>query len=234
MGVIQDLDLLRGSLGRVGLVVAGLLAILALGFATTSTASAKEQVGFFVAGEESEEEAEQPRFEAETSPAFFEGGGSDHVWGFQIGNLECPVDFSGELSSAASDLTLVPFVSYFACNTPGGMTLTINSNGCVDTVDLLNSGPPYIGEFGISCPSESPYQFNLGGLCTISIPAQTGLAQVDLENTGEGAERAVHAAIDAEGLKYTISGLKFLCENGEYENGTYSGTATLKGFDEQW
>lgn len=219
---------------RIAMLVGAVLASLVLFSAMASTAVAKTQVGTFLIGEESEEAAAQPRFSAESFPAYLSSASAAHRWEFgTLGNLECPVSFTGKLGSAATSLRLTKFVSYFACSeSPGGLAVTINWGGCEDTLDLLNAGPPYVAEYGLDCPAGNSYQFGLGGICTVSIPDQSGLDQVNLETTGTGTSRAIGVDFEVTGLKYTISGVKFLCGNGTYENGTFSGTTTLKGFNE--
>jgi len=227
-------------LKRIGLFAGAILASMCLAGAISSTASA-EQVGFFLAGEESEVEAEQPRFEVENEnyPVDLEGPAEgEHTWGFTVGDLTCPVDFNGGLSGPASDLTLATFVYRFSCSSApyGGSGFTIFAHGCADTVSLLNAGPPYVGQFGVTCPGENPYQFNFPVTetvtCTISIPEQNGLDEVSFENLGEGAEQSVKVGFEVTGLKYTITGgPKLICKSGEYEDGTYSGTVTLDAFE---
>jgi hypothetical protein len=219
---------------RIALLVSAFLASVVLFGAMTSNATAKTQVGTFLSGEKSEKEAARPHFNAESYPAYLSSASVAHRWEFgKLGALKCPVSLSGKLASSSSNLRLTPFVSYFACTeSPGSMSVTVSSGGCEDTLDLLNQGPPYVADFGIDCPSGSSYQFGFGGVCTVSIPDQSGLHQVKLETTGSGSSRAVNANIEVSGLKYTITGVEFLCGNGTYENGTYAGSATLKGFNE--
>ena len=219
---------------RITMLVGAILTSVVLFGTMTSNATAKTQKGVFLTGEKSAEAAKQPRFNAESYPAYLASASAAHRWEFgKLGALQCPVSLTGKLAGASSNLRLTPFVSYFACSeSPGSMSVTVSSGGCEDTLDLLNQGPPYVADFGIDCPPGSSYQFGFGGICTVSIPDQSGLHQVKLETTGSGSSRAVNANIEVSGLKYTISGVEFLCGNGTYENGTYAGTATLKGFNE--
>lgn len=228
-----------GTLARIGLIVGAVLAGIVLLFATASSASAKEQVGLYVTGEESEDEESQPRFEAEEYTAYLAGvSTTEHVYGFGLGTLECPwAEFSGQMTGPTPELVLASFYPYWACTTSSGGTVTITANGCEQIVTVSNSGPPYVGKFGITCPTESPYQFHInfggGAICTISIPPQTGLDEVSFENTGGGAERAVEVALNVSGLSHSFSGSVPGC-TGSYENGTYTGSYVLKAYDEQF
>jgi len=221
------------------MIVAAILASAALASAAASTASAKEQVGVFLAGEESENEEEQPRFSAETYPTVLDGGSKGNLrWDVNVGviaeTIECPVDLSGELSSASTKIVLSKFLYYFNCETsPYPLTITVTNTGCEDGFSLFNVGPPYLGAFGNECAEEGAFTFNLEGWCTVALPQQAGLEQVNYETTGEGSKRAIEASIGVkEGLKYIVGGDELLCGNGEYEDGAYSGTVTLEGFDE--
>lgn len=225
-------------LRRVGLLFGAILASTALVGVMASTASAQVQVGLFVTGEESEEEAEQPRFEGEAEPTYVDADEAGvHKWEFEIGTIECEADFviSGELAGPSQEVRLGP--SMFPCQSTPNSLVSVEGNGCENVFSLLNVGPPYVGQFGMACPPGFAFTFHaetIAGTCSIAIPSQAGLDEVTYENTGEGAERAVHTSIDVSGLKYTITGPEALCSPGEYENGTYSGAMTLKGFDEEF
>jgi len=229
-------------LRRTGLLVGAILASAALFCTITASASAKEQKGFFLAGEKSEEVAKQPRFEGESYPTYLFGSQETvHQWGFQGAKLKCPqVDFSGKLSGATSELSLVTFYHFSGCTFGSGGVLTILANGCEDTIHVLNTGPPYVGEFGLKCPAGKSYELtqNLeGGItCTYVIPAQTGVDTISLANKGEGKKRGVQMVFNLSGLKYTIktSSMFSPCAPnvGVYENGTYTGTILLNGFNE--
>lgn len=219
---------------RIAMLVGAFLAAVVLCGAMASTAAAKKQVGMFLSGEASAEAAKQPHFNAESYPAYLaSASATSDRWETQLGTLECPVDFSGAMSGSGSNLRLTKFVHYFSCKAPLG-PVTINWGGCEDTLDLLNAGPPYVAEYGLDCPAGNVYQFGLGSLCVISLPDQSGLAQVDLENTGSGSSRAVNVDIEVTGLKYTLSGNTFFCKNGTYEDGTYTSSKTLKAYDEPY
>lgn len=227
------------TLPRLGAIAGALLACMALFGALASNAAAKEQRGFFLAGEESGEAAKKPRFEAEKYSSFVQGFGTDE-YGFAIGTMTCPeTEFSTTLSAASSELATNTFRKYFSCKTPFGFLLTINSSGCKDVLTVSNAGPPYVGTYGISCAS-GEYEYNLGGgFCKIRIPSQTVPASVEYTNSGEGKKRTVTADVEASGLKYTISSEKPLfspCKTylGTYENGTYSNTIAISAYDSQF
>jgi hypothetical protein len=231
----------RQMLRRTSLVTAAILACAALFCAMAANASAKEQRGFFLAGAKSEEAAKQPRFEGEIYPTYMSGSQETvHKWKFQGTGLTCPqVDFTGKLSAAASEISLTTFYHFAGCSFGSGGVLTILANGCEDTIHVLNSGPPYVGQYGLKCPAGMSYELiqNFeGATCTYVIPAQTSVNTISLANKGEGKKRGVQAVFNLSGLKYTIktSSMFSPCaENvGTYESGTYTGTILLNGFNE--
>lgn len=227
---------------RIVLLVGVLLAGLILACATATNASAfGEQVGVYVAGEEAEEAENGPKLEAESYPVDLVGtSDTAHEFGFgEIASLECPwAEFvdgygTGGATAATSELPLWTFYPYFACQWSTGGSLTISANGCEDIVTIDNAGPPYVGKFGMECPEGWSYELHHEGLglnCTAAIPAQSGLSTVSYENVGEGSEQAVQVEFDVSGMDYSITG-GGACPVGEYENGTYTGTMTLRGYE---
>jgi hypothetical protein len=221
------------ALKQMALLASAILAGVVLLAATASSASAKAQVGLYLAGEESGEKAKQPRFEAESYPAYiFSSEDKTYEYTVQAGTMKCPGGHSGKLSGAASELFLAPTYIFSACTFGGSGNVTITANGCEHIVTVLNQGPPYVGQFGVKCPAGKSYEFHTPN-CTIAIPAQTGLTGVSYSNTGSGKSRAVQVTINVSGLKYSLKGpFPFGPCSGTHENGTYTGSMTLKGFDE--
>ncbi len=108
--------------------------------------------------------------------------------------------------------------------------MTITANGCETIATVSNEGPPYVGKFGVKCPAGKSFEVH-GKFCSVAIPAQTGLTGISYGNTGEGKNRAVQVTFNVSGLKYTLSGPEPEFCNGTYENGTYTGTTTLNGYN---
>ncbi len=227
-----------GMLARGGLLAGAALAGLFLLYGmTASTAAAKEQVGIYIGGEESEEEANRPKLEAESYPVVLHGEStSPHEFDFQFATLTCGnVEFFGDLTGAAAEFPLTTFFSLGSCKWSTGTSFTITANGCNDTVEVLNAGPPYVGAFGIECPPGKSFEFHtsiLGTKCSAAIPPQSGLAGISFENVGAGSKRAVEMDIEVTELDFSLKGHPLICSAGEYENGTYTGSSTLRGYDE--
>jgi len=228
----RGLALESSMLKRIGLLAGTILAAFALIGAMASPAAAQEQVGVFLAGEESEEAEAQPRVEAESYPLELVGKSTTaHVFGFgEIASYNCPsAEFLGDLSGATSELDLAPVYPFFSCKLSTGGATTISSNGCEYAVTVDNAGPPYVGEFGLDCPEGFSYELHNQTGCSIVIPEQAGLDAIDYKNVGAGSERAVQVEFDVSGMTYSIVG-PFFCPKGKYEDGTYTGTMTLRGY----
>lgn len=218
-------------LKRIGLLAGAMLVGVALLAATASTASAAP-VGLFVAGEESEEAAKQPKFEAESYTANLNGiATSSHQFVFSAGKYNCGnASVTGQISSATAELPV--FQSFFACTFTGFMA-TINQNGCQFVWHVDNAGPPYVGSIDIKCPTEKGIEITSWGggmkICTATIRPQTGLKGVSFANMGAGSGRTITATFNLSGIKYAqvahIEGGK--CTTGEFENGTYTGGISL-------
>jgi hypothetical protein len=223
-------------LTRAGLLISAILASVALFAVVAATASAKEQRGIYVAGEKSEEKAKQPRLEAESYPTVLFGEGSTkHTFTTKLGAWSCSQSqFYGELTGATAALLLTQ--SYFFCLPPGGAMPFIRWNGCQFVAHVENAGPPYTGQLEISCPAGKVYELesyysSTKTNCIVKIPAQTGLNGVSFTNVGTGKTRGVEVNFNVSKFKYSLSGSAFFCK-GEYEDGAYTGTMILNGFNE--
>lgn len=196
--------------------------------------------GFFVAGEESGEAAKQPRFEAEQYPAAISGSQDEaHQMAFvqQMGPVTCgAVDLEAETAAKASALALD--AAHSNCVNEGTEPTTVTMNSCRYSLQLLNSGPPYVGEVDVLCTKEGDAIettiTNPLGTCRISTPAQTGIGgSVSVVNFGSGASRGVTLDLDLEGIKSTTQATGFgACAFApkEVTNGTYTGTTDLNGY----
>lgn len=224
----QDECQAEGSfLKRLGLLAGAVLTGIVL-LCTTAAGATAAEVGVYIGGE-------NPRFEAESySTELLGTSDTTHEYTFGAKTLKCPdVEFFGDLSSATSAVEFSTFYYYPWCAFSSGGGLTIMANGCTDVLSVDNSGPPYVGDFQLKCPTGQSYELveSLGGgtTCTYALPAQAGLSGIGYANTGTGKNRAIEVDFNLSGMKYTITGPKLICKSGTYENGTYTGTMTLRG-----
>jgi hypothetical protein len=220
----------RSTLRRLVPLAGSMLATVAL-FGAAASSAAAEPVGFFIAGEKSEEAAKQPKFTAEKYTANVKGSSlSSFVFKSGMGKYTCgKVEYTGTIAAAASAL---PITSFFTMCRFIGLPSLLQMNGCTWALNTLNAGPPYVGTMDIVCPAGKSIEVSTtpetGFNCTVSIPGQSGLTGVSFENTGSGSSRAVTANINLTEVKHSTSGTPVeLCKPGEYTNGTYTGSASF-------
>jgi hypothetical protein len=172
-------------------------------------------------------------FRSEASHTQLEGlqvVANKYTFGILIGDVECgSASFGGTMSSKdVSELSLAP--SYSECE---GLSrqVTPKLNGCTYLLEgTTNTGKD--SPVRIQCPEGKSIELvydNFTGGCTITVGAQTPTGVVDYEEKGSGSSRDLVLTWTLSGIKYKRDG----CEvGGEGSNGTYTGTATLKGEDE--
>jgi subtilisin family serine protease len=189
--------------------------------------------GLFVAGKESGEEASKPKLEAEKYPAAI-GGPQVTQHKFDAGgNTSCTkAQFSASATAATSSLSVSPALS--SCVSLG-QNATWNMNSCSYKHNILNSGPPYTATMDIVCSKAGDEIVIASGICTIRIPAQSGLKGIALANSGAGSERAVTATYSITGISYKKVGITCPGNGGAstvtYADGAYTGSTTLRGFN---
>lgn len=202
-------------------------------------------VGFYLAGKQSEKEAEQPRFEAEEYPVDVSGAQDpadklELAFPARSSFIQCDVAlFDAEPSSATSDLAVQATYSGCKAASEAITAVTVTMNSCDYGLDVNNAGPPYVGDADVSCSSEGDAikvvtTNTWGGKCTFSIPSQD-LGPTAYENLGAGSTRHVGVDVDGSGIDYSYSSSGFLgCgfgggSGGSASDGTFTGGLTLLG-----
>jgi len=196
---------------------------------------AKAPVGAFIAGKESAEEKEQPRFESEGYPTALTGQPIfvNPVFNFTKSSIKCNngATFTAELSGVTKALPVS--ASYGDC-TYGEVTnnTVIVMNTCKFVYNVQNSNPPYYAaKMDIACSKEGDMIETLTYtsskhttvVCKMTMGPQTGLVGVQLETLGSGIERAIGVATAVKGITYTTrsalcsaGGIGVVSTNGEY------------------
>ena len=168
-----------------------------------------------------------PAFAAEDYPVLASGEeDGDHTF-YTRGTATCKeVRFESEYSSEISELPLL--AEYGKC-WAFGLESTVEMNGCEL---VLTTASQEAGAAGVSCSGEETVEitaFLFGEpVCVVSIGQQSGLEGVEYAEVGSGNERGVEVNVELEGIEYTQGGV-FCPEPGTFEDGTYSGVATLYG-----
>lgn len=183
------------------------LALLAIGGVSASAAQAGE-------------------FETLIAPAIVTGVnvGGFHEITTNLGVMNCPVTYEGELEEASEELTLTPV--FGPCGI-AGKEVDVETNGC----DLrFNAGATLgfgfvEGSMDVICPAGNEIDFGItgGGGCHIGIPEQLGLGEVTYQNTTMPPE--IDVEFNIEGLAYELNPN---CPGmGAFANGEYAGDSTL-------
>jgi hypothetical protein len=161
-------------------------------------------------------------FVAGTYPAEYSGQPTGNVYlGINDGTLECygGPSFAGTEYKPAESITTGSMAGA-TCGFFGSSPLT--TNGCQLTFHPGPSGTGS-GTFDIGPVGCGPIKLvGVGGYCTVTIPAQTGLAAT-YTNVGSGSTAAVQFESTATKLKYSESGMG-CSASGSFSNGSLSGT----------
>jgi len=147
----------------------------------------------------------------------------------QFGEVGCTSSIlRGELAAATATLPLAAELS--GCNALG-FKGTATMNSCHFVVNVSNTGSPYKGTVDIACtsPGDSIRFAANGGLCTVSVPAQSGLEGLSLATTGSGSDRRVVGTANLKGVQH--HGDAGFCVGEEEESATLKTTFSLAAFD---
>lgn len=185
-----------------------LLALVASGAITATGA----QAGLFTAGE---------------YPATITGSSVGvHILHTEIGNMECEPTFDGVLEAPAAELTLIP--TYATACEIGMSEVHVTNNGCDFKLHAGNTlaEDAVAGTMDIVCPEGNAMDFEITSnpTCHLKIPGQAGLSALTYTN------RTMAKDVDVD---FSIGGLVYRLDNncpvvGNFANGTYGGTSTLK------
>ncbi|HEX7280182.1 MAG TPA: hypothetical protein VF255_11245 [Solirubrobacterales bacterium] len=149
------------------------------------------------------------------------------------GTVRCShATYTGTQSTAtASTQTVAP--TYSGCKAFGFVNTTIDPNGCGYVFSL--SGTPVSGAapggVTIECPAGQVITVTAFN-CWVTVGPQTRATGITYTNLGAGKTRDVTVDVNLTGLTYTQHSKSFPgCTNGTFNNGTYTGAATVRGFD---
>lgn len=176
-------------------------------------------------------------FTSTTSPTGLTGAQvGEHSFTAQGKTIKCTsATFTGTVTGTTADKVSV-YPEYTGCKF-NGIEATVSTLNCEYTFDsdTTESADFPAGEehapVEITC-SNGPITISVGGLCTISIGAQTvhGVSYV-AEGSGSTADMLVKATVKT--ITNTVSGgLCFLAgiETGTRSDGEYVGNTTVKGY----
>jgi hypothetical protein len=187
------------------------LVMLALG-ATGAISATGAQAGLFTAG---------------AYPATITGSSVGvHILHTEIGNMACAPTFHGVLEGPAEELTLAP--TYGTSCEIGMKEVHVTNNGCDFRMHASNTlGEDAVaGTMDIVCPEGNAMDFEITSnpICHLTVPGQASLSALTYTN------RTMAKDVDVD---FNIVELVYRLDNncsvvGNFANGTYGGTSTLK------
>ena len=153
--------------------------------------------------------------------------------GVEGGALTCP-QFGGSATMLAATTGLKITPNWSGGCIALGLNTTVTANGCTEVLRPGDNGDPS-GSLDISCPEGKSIDLSIGGgICKISIPAQTGVKAVTaLVNTATNPD-SVKATYGVSNLTYVKVKDGIACPlngTGTQTDGTLSGVQTLSAVD---
>jgi hypothetical protein len=158
---------------------------------------------------------------------------------FQAGTVTCKtILYEGQSIVEAPFSTTLGSES-FGCGLKGKAgSVVVEMAGCNYILDSgeKDANGNLEGNMTIECPAGQSitYVYRIGGIvkCSIYVPGQVGLNLVTYTNEGTGAGRKIHVSFNITGISYdqTAGSGVGVCPEGEWGNGTWAGTETLRGF----
>lgn len=186
-------------------------------------------LGIYLRGEESEEEAVQPRVEADRYPISIVGTGQSTL-GTSVGDFECEgSQLQTELIEPSNEL-IFP-ASHGECSALG-LSVAVAENSCSYVLNVDNAGPPYSGSVDIACDEGDAIEYEVKTptgvvLFAAKVGSQENVAQASLSNTQKGAEAGIAVDVEGENLEYELSGA--YCESEIRTDGSLVLAETLVG-----
>jgi len=171
--------------------------------------------------------ASADEFHSESAPATFAGSQTvAHVFTTAAGTVKCSTaTFSGE-SNVTTSSTQTLAATYGGCKAFGFVNVPVTMHSCKYVFHL---GAGTVATTDIACENGESIEVDAPFGCTISVPAQTGLSEVTLSNTGTGTSRDIDAVINVANIDYNVPSGCALASAGTHTDGTYTGSATIQG-----
>jgi hypothetical protein len=192
-------------------------------------ASAETQILWGLAGEESSDPAQQPRFGTDDSnhyPISLDGGASNIE--FQFPNSGEGVSCSGapwSWDQIAAETKQVSFTLTNSSCSAGSWPTAYDFQGCSLRINALNVGPPYEGSIDLVCPPGSAVVFTKGTptvKCVWTIQSQNGIGTTDLENYNGGVRFSSFELGDFTYHQNAGTGWGACTSSGYFSDGTAS------------
>jgi len=168
------------------------------------------------------------------------GASNDNLFSFQGFTIKCVenggvkgVRYESTLPKTGTSATVkAAYGNAGKGCTAFGVSASVEMKSCDYVWDLIEKSSPATATFGIKCTTAGDaIAFSASSLpCTVSFPAQTGLAHMTFLSSGGAEPTDVTASFTVEKTKYTATGVG--CPKaGTFEDGKYTGTVTLEAFE---
>lgn len=188
-----------------------LLAVLVLGSAATSTASAT------------------PQFHFESGHTIITGQQTTaNALAFDVGVVKCGVAQFGGTSAVFTTTTITLTPTFDNCLLNEEEEVTFTHNGCSFVFHLGANTEHLTGTMSIECPANEVIEIDAPE-CTITVPSQGNLGTVTFTNEGAEMTRSVVFDLGIAGIDYAEDGAGCANEEESTNNGTYTGKITVTG-----
>jgi hypothetical protein len=181
-------------------------------------------------------------------PTIFEGEqGTENVFTTTTGSVKCTtakfVYRNGETmqeaginyvigTNTAASETASLHPEYTGCKA-FGVKATVTTTGCNYLFHVTNAASPFTLSTDIACSGTNKITVVPTGVdCTITVGPQTGITGLSAVNAGAGATEDITVTINSGNITYTETGTNCHINGATDNNGSYTGTATIKGYED--
>ncbi|HEX7278111.1 MAG TPA: hypothetical protein VF255_00680 [Solirubrobacterales bacterium] len=150
---------------------------------------------------------------------------------FNAGTVRCSHATYTGTSSSATQTELVVAPAYTGCKAFGFVNTTIDTAGCTYVFRFGAGTATQSGTTSLDCqPGQAITR--TGFNCWITIGSQGPLPGVTYTSQGSGTTRDITIDGNITGITYAQHSKSFPgCTNGTFNNGTYTGATTIRGFN---
>jgi hypothetical protein len=160
---------------------------------------------------------------------------SDHIFmvgqGEHTANVTCEsAKFTSTVTKTSTSQTITPV--YTKCKA-FGLAAPVAMNGCTYTLNDVAASSPATATVDVVCPAGKVITIKPTGLaCVIEVGAQAGLKHVIAENKGIEPTH-VFLNITVGSISAKTNGSECPTPGVTHLDGTYTGTATIEGFEDE-
>ena len=185
-------------------------------------------------------QAEKPaHFTAEAGTTTIKGTGetaiSHQVFTTTAGKVECEGHFTNRGAFNLTDTQLTMNAEYTGCTPFFGAEPKVSMGSCHYTFTAGTYGPAgtSVGSVHLVCANETePITITAPG-CTVTVKGPQTLSKVHYQTKTNATTGKTDVTVSPEVSNIAYSHTGFLCGTGSGTTGTYTGPATIEGFNEK-